>query len=75
MLSCWWTWRASLIDRLMLPNPGGGSRSCELGGFGHECLPPLDIMGGISSNDDLRSIPGSTFRFRDVGSGPSRSNL
>ena len=61
-------------DRLMLSNPRGGSRSCELGGvLGHDSHPTVDIMGGLTNNDDLISMQGSM--FEDVGGGPPRSNL
>ena len=50
----------------MLPNLEGGNRSCEISVFGHDSLPPRDIMGGITNNDGLKLIHG--LMFRDVGS-------
>lgn len=49
------------LNRLMLPNLEGGSRSCEISVFGHDSLPPRDIMGGITNIDDLKLIHGSMF--------------
>ena len=50
------------LDRLMLPNLGGGSRSHEISVFGHDSLPPPNIMGGIANNDDLGSMHVSMFQ-------------
>ena len=59
--------------RLMLSNPREGSRSRRISVFGHDSLPPREIMRGITNNDDRISRHGSM--FRDVGSCPPCSNL
>lgn len=53
-------------DGLSLPSPGAGRRNCKIGGL---AMPSLNLLGGLTSNPILDSLPPSMFG-RELGEFP-----
>jgi len=56
-------------DGLSLPSPGAGRRNCEIGGLGRDSMPSLNLLGGLTSNPIIDSLPPSLFG-RELGEFP-----